>query len=141
MEKCQLKSCESYSLEKDKWSGNEDVQLHEARSQASACQFDDSVIFVFGGYNKEAGTLASIERFDIGKRKMTQIELKMMQPLRRFATLKISSSKVLILGGIGRLSKDTDSVYCFDASDSGDSGHPAYSMEVLDKIDRAGPVD
>ncbi len=64
----------------------------------------------------------------------------MMQPLRRFATIKISQSKVLILGGIGRLSKDTDSVYCFDASDS-DNGTPAYSMEVLDKIDRAGPVD
>ena len=141
VEKCQLKSCESYSIEKDKWSGNEDVQLHEARSQASACQFDEQVIFIFGGYNKEAGTLSSIERFDIGKRKMTPIELKMMQPLRRFATIKISSTKILILGGIGRLSKDTDSVYCFDASESENGGPINYSLESLDKIDRGGPVD
>ena len=64
-----------------------------------------------------------------------------MQPLRRFATMKISQTKILILGGIGRLSKDTDSVYCFDATDS-ESGSPTnYSIEVLDKIDRAGPVD
>lgn len=86
--------------------------------------------------------MATIERLDVLKRKMTQIELKMMQPLRRFATIKISQSKVLILGGIGRLSKDTDSVYCFDASDGDNGSGPTnYSIEVLDKIDRAGPVD
>jgi hypothetical protein len=118
VEKCQLKSCEYYSIEKDRWYGNEEVQLHEARSQASACLFsDDNIIFVFGGYNKEAGTLATIERYDISKKRMTLVDLKMMQPLRRFATIKISLSKVLILGGIGRLSKDSDAVYCFDATD------------------------
>ena len=35
-------------------------------------------------------------------------------PLRRFATCKISNSKILLLGGISRLSKDSDSVFCFD---------------------------
>jgi len=60
----------------------------------------------------------------------------MLQPLRRFATIKISTSKVLILGGISRLSKDSDAVYCFDAEEGGQ-----YSMEILDKIDRAGAVD
>jgi hypothetical protein len=61
----------------------------------------------------------------------------MLQPLRRFATIKISTTKVLILGGISRLSKDSDAVYCFDAS----AEEPHYSMEILDKIDRAGAVD
>jgi len=142
VEKCQLKSCEVYSIEKDRWTGNEEVQLHEPRSQASACQFDDQTIYVFGGYNKESGTLGSIERYDINKKRMTLIDLKMIQQLRRFSTIKISASKILIIGGIGRLSKDSDSVYCFDASDpESGSGPTSYSMEVLDKIDRAGPVD
>ena len=142
VEKCQLKSCEVYSIEKDRWQGNEEVQLQEARSQASACQFDDQTIYIFGGYNKESGTLASIERYDINKKRMSMIELKMLQPLRRFATIKISNSKILIMGGIGRLSKDSDSVYCFDASEpENGSGPTNYSIEVLDKIDRAGAVD
>ena len=111
------------------------MQLLEARSQASACLFDDSVIFIFGGYNKEHGTLSSIERYDLAKKRVTPVELKMLQPLRRFATIKISTTKVLILGGISRLSKESDAVYCFDAEE------PQYSMEVLDKIDRAGAVD
>ena len=36
------------------------------------------------------------------------------------------------------MSKDSDSVYCFDGSESENS---QYSIEVLDKIDRAGAVD
>lgn len=94
---------------------------------------------MFGGYNKERGTLSSIERYDITKKRITLIDLKMIQPLRRFATIKISTSKVLILGGIGRLSKDSDAVYCFDATE--EKGSPHYSMEILDKIDRAGAID
>jgi hypothetical protein len=35
-------------------------------------------------------------------------------PLRRFATCKISSSKILLMGGISRLTKESDSVFCFD---------------------------
>lgn len=32
VEKCQLKSCEYYSIDKDRWYGNEEIQLNEARS-------------------------------------------------------------------------------------------------------------
>jgi N-acetylneuraminic acid mutarotase len=78
VEKCQLKSCEVYSIEKDRWSGNEEIQLHEARSQCSACQFDDQTIYIFGGYNKESGTLSSIERYDINKKRISLIDLKMI---------------------------------------------------------------
>jgi hypothetical protein len=50
-----------------------------------------------------------------------------------------------LLGGIGRLSKDSDAVYCFDAegnnSGDGKGNGPSYSIEVLDKIDKAGVVD
>lgn len=118
-----------------------------ARSQASACLFRDNIIFIFGGYNKDLGTLDSIERYDIDKRKITQIELKMPQPLRRFATLKISMTKILLLGGISKMGKDSDSVYCFDSEEGssltehGKDMPAAYSVEVLDKIDRAGVID
>lgn len=114
VEKCQLKSCEVYSIEKDRWHSNDEIQLHEARSQSSAALFDDNVIFIFGGYNKEVGTLASIERYDISRKRITKIELAMPIPLRRFASMKISSSKILLMGGVGRLSKDSDAVFCFD---------------------------
>lgn len=68
------------------------------------------------------------------------IDLKMPVALRRFASLKISSSKILMIGGISRLSKDSDSVYCFDCDES-NSKQPVYSVEALDKIDKAGVID
>ena len=68
-------------------------------------------------------------------------------PLRRFASAKISMTKILLIGGIGRLSKDSDAVYCFDVDDGQNSGaenDPAksnYSIENLDKIDKPGVID
>ena len=70
VEKSQLRSCEYYSIDKDRWHGNEEIQLNEARSQASACAFDENIIFIFGGYNKEGGTLSTIERYDINKKRI-----------------------------------------------------------------------
>jgi hypothetical protein len=102
------------------------------------------VIFIFGGYNKEMGTLNSIERYDINKKRITLLDIKMPCPLRRFASVKISASKILMLGGVGRLSKDSDAVYCFDieTKDTGKgSTSMSYSIENLDKIDKAGVVD
>lgn len=138
IEKCQVKSCEVYNIEKDRWNRSE-CQLNVARSQASACLFKDNTIFVFGGYNKETGTLDSIERFDVDKKRMTLIELRMPSALRRFASVKISVSKVLLLGGISRLSKDSEAVFCFDCNE--ESTKPLYTIEPLDKIDKPGVID
>lgn len=68
------------------------------------------------------------------------IDLKMPSALRRFSTIKISRTKILMLGGISRLSKDSDAVYCFDCEES-QQGQPSYSVEVLDKIDKPGVID
>lgn len=114
IEKVQLKGCEFYNIAEDKWYINDKVQLNVPRSQSSCCLFDENLIFIFGGYNKELGTLNSIERYDIDFQKITLLEIKMTIPLRRFATCKISNSKILLLGGISRLSKDSDAVFCFD---------------------------
>ena len=104
------------------------------------------MIYIFGGYNKESGTLSSIERYDIDHRKITLLNVKMTIPLRRFSTCKISESKILLLGGISRLSKDSDIVFCFDIEKltQGTKKTPSemnYSMENLDKIDKAGVID
>ena len=45
---------------------------------------------------------------------MSLLDIKMPLPLRRFASIKIASTKILLLGGITRLNKDSDSVFCFD---------------------------
>jgi hypothetical protein len=65
-------------------------------------------------------------------------------PLRRFASFKISQTKILLLGGVGRLSKDSDAVFCFDVDQSGEQtkgGVANYSIENLDKIDKPGVID
>ena len=139
-EKVQVGSCEYYSIEEDKWYINDGVQLKVARSQSSCCLFEESLIYVFGGYNKEFGTLSSIERFEIPTNKIALLDIKMTIPLRRFATCKISQSKILLLGGISRLSKDSDAVFCFDIEKTPD-GKESYSLENLDKVDKAGVID
>ena len=153
IEKVQLKACEYYNIAEDKWYVNQDVQLNVPRSMSSSCLFEDKIIFIFGGYNKEMGTLNSIERYDIDHHKMTLLEIKMTIPLRRFATVKISCSKILLLGGISRLSRDSDAVFCFDIEPLSEpqpekkNGKPAplmehaYSLENLDKVDKAGVID
>ena len=90
------------------------------------------------------GTLNSIERFDVKEQKITLLDIKMTIPLRRFASCKISSQKILLLGGISRLSKDSDAVFCFDVErleEDKKSSKCIYSMENLDKIDKAGVID
>lgn len=90
----------------------------------------------------------SIERYDIRQKKITLLnDIKMPCPLRRFATVKISMTKILLLGGIGRLSKESDAVYCFDVDDGvnngieSDASKSSYSIENLDKVDKPGVID
>ena len=92
------------------------------------------------------GTLNSIERYDINAKKMLLLQIKMPCPLRRFASIKISCTKILLMGGIGRLSKDSDAVFCFDIDDAVNNGvnNPArsnYSIESLDKLEKPGVID
>ena len=111
-----------------------EYRLHRERSQSSCCQFDQETVFIFGGYCRSEGTLASIERFSLRTRKVELLELRLPQPLRRFASIKISNTKILLLGGLMRMSKESDAVFCFDLERD-------YSIEQLDKIDKPGIVD
>lgn len=60
---------------------------------------------VCGGYNKEMGTLDSIERYIIGKDKMELCKLKLPIPLRRFMIVRVAKNKALVLGGLTTNSK------------------------------------
>lgn len=117
-EKLQLASIEEYDIENNKWSQNVYEDLKVARSQCNALIFSNSAIFVFGGYNKSFGTLTSIEKINVHTKTTELLEVKIPIPLRRFASLKISDSRVLIMGGITRLCKETDTVFCWDLEKS-----------------------
>jgi len=48
--------------------------------------------------------------------------------------MKISTTKILLIGGVGASSQELDAVFCFDLEKE-------YTIEQLDKIERAGMVD
>lgn len=89
---------------------------------------------MFGGYHKDSGALNSIEKLDLKTRKMAKMEIVIPSPLRRFQSLKISTTKILLIGGLGAQSEELDSVFCFDLENN-------MTIEQLDKIDKAGVVD
>ena len=113
-DKNQLSSIESYDIINDTWSMSTYQDLKVPRSQANVLLYNNSNIFIFGGYNKNFGTLNSIERLDLENKKCDLLELKLPIPLRRFASMKITDHKILIMGGITRLCKESDNTFIVD---------------------------
>ena len=132
-DKGQLSSIESYDINKDIWSMNIYPDLNIGRSQASSLLFNDKKIFVFGGYNKNYGTLNSIEEIDINKKICNLIEMKLPIPLRRFASVKISENKVIIMGGITRLCKESDETYILNMDN--------YNQVKYNNLPKAGTIE
>ena len=62
------------------------------------------------------------------------MDLKIPKPIRRFQSMKISTTKILLIGGLGADSQELDAVFCFDLEKE-------YTIEQLDTIDRAGIID
>jgi len=132
-EKLQLKNCEIYDCDKDHWTANS-ASLCQPRSQAACCIMDTNSIYIFGGYNKQIGTLGSIEKYQIKEATISLLKLIMPSPLRRFSAVKIAPSKILLLGGIQKLSKESDSVYCVDFEEQ-------ETIERLDKLSKGGVIE
>ena len=132
-DKGQLSSIESYDINKDIWSMNIYPDLNIGRSQASSLLFNDKKIFVFGGYNKNYGTLNSIEEIDINKKICNLIEMKLPIPLRRFASVKISENKVIVMGGITRLCKESDATYILNMDN--------YNQVKYNNLPKAGTIE
>ena len=132
-DKGQLSSIESYDINKDVWSMNVYPDLNIGRTRASSFLFNDKKIFVFGGYNKNYGTLNSIEEIDINKKICNLIEMKLPIPLRRFASIKISENKVIIMGGITRLCKESDATYILNMEN--------YNQVKYNNLPKAGTIE
>ena len=132
-DKGQLSSIESYDINKDIWSMNVYPDLNVGRSQANCLLFNDKKIFVFGGYNKNYGTLNSIEEINIEKKTCNIIEMKLPVPLRRFASVKISENKVLIMGGISRLCKESDATFILNMEN--------YNQVKFNNLPKAGTIE
>lgn len=79
--------------------------LRIPRSQSGACRINDDEIIVCGGYNKEIGTLDTIEKYIISKDRFETMALKLPIPLRRFMVIRVAKNQALILGGLTRSSK------------------------------------
>eukprot|EP00826_Nyctotherus_ovalis_P046855 TRINITY_DN5331_c0_g1_i4.p1 TRINITY_DN5331_c0_g1~~TRINITY_DN5331_c0_g1_i4.p1 ORF type:complete len:571 (-),score=170.12 TRINITY_DN5331_c0_g1_i4:162-1874(-) len=133
IEKQQLKICEIYDVKKNHWIANP-KSLNQARSQAAICIMDKNTIYIFGGYNKQSGTLGSIEKYLIKEEIIKLLKLGMPNPLRRFSAIKIAPTKILLLGGLQKLSKESDSVYCVDLEGE-------ETIEKLDKLSKGGVIE
>ena len=132
-DKGQLSSIESYDINKDIWSMNIYPDLNIGRSQATSLLFNDKKIFVFGGYNKNYGTLNSIEEIDINNKVCNLIEMKLPIPLRRFAAVKISENQVIVMGGITRLCKESDATYILNMDN--------YNQVKYNNLPKAGTIE
>ena len=42
------------------------------------------------------------------------MSLVVPSPIRRFAAIKISTSKILLIGGLNESGQESDAVFCFD---------------------------
>lgn len=93
--------------------------------------------FVFGGFSKDQGTLDSIEKVDFSQRTVSKLKVAMPLPLRRFASVKIASSKILLLGGVEKVNKESDQVFCFDFNENSCK----CSIENLDTIEKPGVIE
>ena len=132
-DKSQLSSIESYDINKDIWSMNIYPDLNVGRSQASCLLLNEKKIFVFGGYNKNYGTLNSIEEINIEKKCCNIIEMKLPIPLRRFASVKITENKVLIMGGISRLCKESDATFILNMEN--------FNQVKFNNLPKAGTIE
>jgi len=61
----------------------------------------------------------------------------MPTPLRRFGSVKIAASKILLLGGLEKMSKENEQVFCFDLNEA--SGK--FSIEHLDTLEKPGVIE
>ena len=117
-EKCQVGSIEIYEVEKDQWKTGLLKDLIVPRSQSSALLFNESNIYVFGGFNCTYGTLNSIELINLEKKENSLLKLKMPIPLRRFSSLQINENKIVVLGGLTINTKNNNKCFIIDLKEN-----------------------
>jgi hypothetical protein len=132
-EKCQVGSIEIYEVEKDQWKTGILKDLIIPRSQSSTLLFNESQIYVFGGFNCTYGTLDSIEVIDLETKENSLLKLKLPIPLRRFNTIKISENKIILLGGLTINTKSNNKCYLIDLKEN--------KIEEKKTLDKGGVLE
>lgn len=102
--KQQLSSAMCYDILNDKWYTLNDMK--QPKSQAAACRINDLEIIVFGGYNKEEGTLDTIEKYLINENKWEKCSVRLPIKLRRFMAVRIKRNLAILIGGITMYAKE-----------------------------------
>ena len=95
-----LNVCERYSVLDNKWELAASMKL--ARAAATACTFDNRLVYCFGGFNAENIIEQSIERYDVVKDQWSTIALKNPSsylPVIEASSVQINDNQVIILGG------------------------------------------
>ncbi|CAI2382834.1 unnamed protein product [Moneuplotes crassus] len=93
-----LAACEKYSITENVW--RQISPLNYKRNGASVCHFSESnCLFIFGGNNREIGSLDSIEKYEVEFDKWTVIQMTLRTGLHDLASVYLGKGKVLILGG------------------------------------------
>ena len=116
--KSQIGSIEIYEVEKDQWKTDLLKDLIIPRSQSSALLFNESNIYVFGGFNSNYGTLNSIELINLENKENSLLNLKIPVPLRRFSSLKITENKIALLGGLAINTQNNNKCYIIDLKEN-----------------------
>lgn len=129
--KAQLRSCEYFDTAASKWTPI--TSLKAARSQSAACRINDQHILVFGGYNKEGGTLDTIERYVIDENRFEGLSLRLPIPLRRFMVVRITKNVALVLGGLTKSSKESQRVFKLD--------YERMSFVELENLEKGGAIE
>ena len=132
-EKCQVGSIEIYEVEKDQWKTGILKDLIIPRSQSSTLLFNESQIYVFGGFNCTYGTLDSIEVIDLETKENSLLKLKLPIPLRRLNTIKISENKIILLGGLTINTKSNNKCYLIDLKEN--------KIEEKKTLDKGGVLE
>lgn len=93
-----LNLCERYSITENVW--RQISPLNYKRNGSSALLIPEAKsIFVFGGNNKDLGSLDSIEKYELEFDKWDVISVKLRAPLHDLTSVYLGGSKVMILGG------------------------------------------
>jgi hypothetical protein len=109
------------------------ANLKVARSQSAACRINDQHILVFGGYNKELGTLDTIERYIIEEDRFELLSVRLPVPLRRFMVVRISKNIALVLGGLTKSAKESQKVFKMD--------YERMTFVELENLEKGGVIE
>jgi len=103
-----MKKCERFKLVGAGEAGENKVvwqpiaSLNCCRKNASSLSLTSDTLYVFGGASNQAPSQDTIEQYSVTSNKWNVLKVKMPKALAFMTTFKVSSSKVLIIGGCTR---------------------------------------